>query len=75
MNLPMKEKQTHRHKIQTCGCQEARGVREPWMDWGIWVSRCKLLHRVDKQQGPTTQHRELYLIINHNYKKNVYIYE
>ena len=26
MNLPMKWKQTHRHKEQTCGCQGGCGV-------------------------------------------------
>ena len=25
---------------------------------GVWVSRCKSLYRVDKQQGPTVQHRK-----------------
>lgn len=32
------------------------------MDWNFGVSRCKLLHRMDGQQGPTVQHRELYLM-------------
>ena len=26
INLPMKQKQTHRHREQTCGCQGGRGV-------------------------------------------------
>ena len=26
MNLPTKQKQTHRHSQQICGCQEALGV-------------------------------------------------
>ena len=29
MNKPMKQKQTHRHREQTCGCQEG-GVGEEW---------------------------------------------
>ena len=29
------------------------------MDWEFGISRCKLL---DKQQGPTVEHRELYSI-------------
>ena len=41
-----------------------------WLPWGrivaegkFGISRCKLLYiRMDKQQGPTVQHRELYLI-------------
>ena len=42
MNLSMKQKQTHRHREQTCDCQMAGGRRR--MDWGFGVSRCKLLH-------------------------------
>ena len=42
MNLSTKQKQTHRHKKQTCGCQAERG----WncMDGVFGVGRCKLLH-------------------------------
>ena len=28
MNLSMKQKQTHRHREQTCGCQRGGGVGE-----------------------------------------------
>ena len=41
MNSPMKEKQTHRHKIQTCGCQGGGGRRRT--DWECRVSRYKIL--------------------------------
>ena len=40
-----KQKQTHRHREQTCGCQggEIEGERgRGGMDWDIEVSRCKL---------------------------------
>ena len=42
MNLSVKQKQTHKHREQTCGDQvgEGRGV----MDWGLGISRCKLLY-------------------------------
>ena len=30
LNLFMKQKQTHRHREQTYGCQEGRGVGEGW---------------------------------------------
>ena len=30
MNLSMNQKQTHRHREQTCGCQEG-GVGEGWI--------------------------------------------
>ena len=41
MKLSMKQKQTHRHRFQTCGCQ---GGGWGGMDWESGVSRCKLLH-------------------------------
>ena len=42
MNLSAKQKQTHRHREQTCGCQGVRG--KEWDGWEFGVSRCKLLH-------------------------------
>ena len=30
MNLSKKQKQAHRHREQTCGCQRGGGVREKW---------------------------------------------
>ena len=38
--LSKKQKQTHRHREQTCGYQ---GVGSG-MDWEFGASRCKLLH-------------------------------
>ena len=40
MNLSTKQKQTHRHREQTCGCQ---GV-EAGKDWEFGVGRGKLLY-------------------------------
>ena len=40
MNIPAKQKETHRHREQKFGCQ---GREE--MDEEFGVSRCKLLHR------------------------------
>ena len=31
MNLFTKQKQTHRHREQTCGCQGVSGAREGWI--------------------------------------------
>ena len=42
MNLPIKQKQIHRHREQICGCPG--GGRGSRMDWEFGVSRCKLLH-------------------------------
>ena len=51
MNLSPKQKQTHRHREQTCGCQGGWGDEEG-IDWEFGVSRLKLIiHRIDKQQG------------------------
>ena len=30
MNLSLKQKQTHRHRDQTCGCQQGGGGEEGW---------------------------------------------
>ena len=42
MNLYTKQKQTHKHREQICGCQGGREERV--IDWEFGVSRCKLLH-------------------------------
>ena len=38
MNISVKQKQTHRHREQTCGC---RGGEK---DWEFGISRYKLVH-------------------------------
>ena len=42
MNLTTKQKQTHRHREQTCGCQWEEGMK--WEATGLCVSKCKLSH-------------------------------
>ena len=42
MNLSAKQKKTHKHREQTCGCQGEEG--ESGIDWEFGVSRFKLLH-------------------------------
>ena len=42
MNLSAKQKQIHKRREQTCGCQEGMGRSE--MDWEFGVNRLKLLH-------------------------------
>ena len=57
MNLPTKQKQIHRHR----GCQGRGGVGEGWT--GVWTQQMQTItYRMDKQQGPTVQHRELYSV-------------
>ena len=60
-NLSIKQKQTHRHRQQTCGCQGKVGEGEGWAGSLRLISRTSKF-RMDKPQGPTLWHKELYLI-------------
>ena len=60
MNLPMKWKQTHRHRENNCGYQGEWWWRD---GLGVWDQQMQtIIQRMDKQQCPTLQHRELYSI-------------
>ena len=48
-NLSMKQKQTHRHREQACGCQGGESEGQG----GIWSLGQTIIYRMDKQQGPT----------------------
>ena len=70
MNLSVnKQKQTHRHREQICGCQ-GRGGRVR-MDWEFGVSRHKLLY-IDWINSKVLLYRTgnyiQYPVINHNEK-------
>ena len=55
------DSQTHRHREQTCGCQGGERVGRGRL--GVWDQQTKtIIQRMDKQQGPTVQHREMYSI-------------
>ena len=43
MNLSKKQKQIHKHREQTCGCQGGRQEGERWSR-SLGISRCKLLY-------------------------------
>ena len=59
MNLSMKQKQTHRHREQTCGCQGGGGWGRDGV--GVWDSQMQtIIYRMETQQGPTVEHREIY---------------
>ena len=69
MNLSMKQKQTHRHREQTCGCQG--GGVGGGMDWEFGISRCKLLYieRIsNKVQLCSTGNYIQYPMVKHNGK-------
>ena len=59
MNLSTEQKQIHRHREQTCGCQGG------WEGLGVWGQQMQTItFTIDKQRGPTVYaaHRELYPI-------------
>ena len=69
MNLFSKQKQPHRHREQTSGCQWGKvgGV----MDWEVRLSRCKVLHTEgmdNKVLLYITENHIQYPMTNHNEK-------
>ena len=60
MNLSTKQKKTHRHRNQICGCQGGEGSG---IDWDLGGQQIQTItFRMDKQGGPAVQNRELYPI-------------
>ena len=73
INISMKQKQTHRYREQTCGCQGERGRGEKYWEFGI--SRCKLLYaRWINNKVLLYSTGKLYSISNKLMKKNIYMY-
>ena len=75
----MKQRQTHRHRERTCGCQGVGEIGRQ-MDWEFEIRRCKLLHigQINKVLQQSTEKDFQYPVINHNeknMKKNVCITE
>ena len=68
MNISTKQKQTQRHREQTCGWQ-GRGGKEGLRVWDQQMQT--IIHRMDKQQGPTysTGNDIQYPVRNHNGKE------
>ena len=60
MYLSTKQKQTHRHREQICGCQGGRNGMEG--EFGVSRYLQTIIFRMDEQSGPTVQHRELYVL-------------
>ena len=68
MNLSTKQKQTHQHRKQTCGCQEVGALEE---GLGVWDQQMQIItYRMDKQD-PTVQHGKYiqYFVVKHNEKE------
>ena len=76
MNLSMKQKQSHRHREQTCGYHAGTG--KGWIG-GLGISRCKLVDIGwinNKVLLYSTGYDIQYSVINHNEKecgKDVYV--
>ena len=51
INLSMKQKQTHRYREQTYGCQGVGWVVEEWSG-SLGLSDANYLYRMNGQQGP-----------------------
>ena len=67
-NEPIYERETE----QTGGCQPRELRRVAVGGWGQQIRA--FIYRMDKQQGPTVQHKELYIqypMIKHN-RKNIF---
>ena len=58
MNLSTKQKPTHRRRERTGGCQGGGAGEEKIGN--LRLAGTYTIYRMDKQQGPTAQHRELY---------------
>ena len=70
INIPMRQKQTHRHREQTVVAKGERGGGG--MDWEFRISRCKLLYREwinNKVLLYSTGNNSQYPVINHNGKE------
>ena len=80
MNLFTKQKQTHQYRKQTYGCQRRSVVRRDKL--AIWDQQVySTAYNIDKQQGFTAQHKELYSISvtiyngkESNAKEHIYVY-
>ena len=77
MNISTKQKETHRHGEQTCGCQGGGGGGGK--NWEFGISRCKLVYIGlinNKVLLYSTGISIQYPVVNHNgkeYEKNIYI--
>ena len=68
MNLSTKQKQTHRRETRPV---VAKGVGEVGRDGlGVWDQQMQTVtYRMDKEQGPTALHRELYSMSSENHDR------
>ena len=78
VNLSTKQKQTHRHREQTCGCQ-GEGCDGAGMDFEFGISRCKFLYIGWKNNKLLMYSAGIYIqypVIDHNRKEyeKEYIY-
>ena len=79
MNLSTKQKQTHRHREQACRCYAGEEDGEECIGNLGLADANQYMYRMDKQQGPTVQYKELYSMSIFHYgkeydKEYIYIY-
>ena len=75
MNVYAKQKQTYSYRKQTSGYQ--RGKVSGRDKLGIWDQHTHTtIYKIDNQEGPMVQHKELYSMLcnNQNLKKSGYMY-
>ena len=58
MSLSTKQKETHGHTEQTCGCQGGGSLKKGWIR-GLELQVQTHIYRMDKQD-PSLLHRKLY---------------
>ena len=63
MNLNKKQKQTYRHRKQTYGYKRGSGGG---IDQELRRNIHTTTYKIDNQQGPSIQHKELYSIFCNN---------
>ena len=70
----MKQKQTHRHREQICGCQGLGSARG--MEWEVGISRYKPLYIewINSKVLPSSKRNCIqYSKVNHNEKEHIYL--
>ena len=74
MNLSVKQKQTHRHKKQTCGCQRGGGWGREGLGLGLADASYLYVEWINKVLLYSTGNYIQYPVINLNGKEYEYIY-
>ena len=66
MNLFTKQKETCRQRKQTYGNQSGKMEGGIDQEFGSNIYTLLYIYKIDNQQGPTVQHKELYSVFYNN---------